>query len=60
MPNWILMIEIIWHSNIDEQTYKNNNRGLKCRFVDTSNTRLWSIQGYNIDNAWAWKIYNKG
>ena len=59
MPNWRLMIEIIWHSNADFYTYKNNNRAFKCQFVAIYNVRLRSIWGYNIDKARYWWIYNK-
>ena len=56
MPNWRLMIEILWHSNVDQQINKNNNRGFKCIFVAIDNVQLWSIQSYNIDNTQDWRI----
>ena len=32
----------------------------KCPFVAIFNVRIKLIQGYNIENAQDWKIYNKG
>ena len=60
MPNWRLMIEIIWHSNANKKTYNINNRAFTCPFLAIANIRLRQITGYNIDNARYWQIYNKG
>ena len=51
MPNWRLLIEVIWYSNPNSWTYKINNRAFKCPFVAIANVRLRSIRGYNIENA---------
>ena len=60
MPNWRLMIEIIWNSKADFQTYKINNRAFKCPFVGIAIVRLRSIRGYKIENAQDLRICNKG
>ena len=60
MTNWILIIEIIWHSNANYYTYKINNRELKCPFVSISNVPLIWILDFNIENRQDCQICNKG
>ena len=60
IPNWILMIEILCHSNANLQTYNRTNRAFKYLFVAIANVRLRSILGYNIENAQDRLIYKKG
>ena len=59
IPNWRLMIEIIWHSNDDSYTYKINNGASKFPFVAMGKVWLSFIWGYTIENARDWWIYNK-
>ena len=59
MPNWRLIIEIICQSNADYQRSKINNSAFKCPFVAIANVKLRWIQGYNIENAQDWRIYNE-
>ena len=59
MPNWRPMIEIICHSNSNQQTYYINNRAFKGLVVALANFRLRLIQGHKIENARYWQIYNK-
>ena len=54
------MIEIIWHSNDDFQTFNINHRAFVCKFVAIANVQLRSIWGYIIKKKLYCRIYNKG
>ena len=54
MPNWRLMVEIIWYSNAYLYTYNINNTAFKCPFLAISNVRLRLIQGYKIETGQDW------